>query len=239
MRNASFTMKIQPDSPKPNPASTAGFTLVEVIIATALFTFMALGISRMTLTSFEISNLNVNKTTAMSVAQGYIEQIKSLDNESITRLSTFEAELPLDVSQVVPTRSVSLLSAGATIDEIDDWLVVNTLDPDTLSDSLDVVNFKQVIVDIDQDTGNAKTMDMWFDVEIHRLTDLPGDVYLIDLQYIYSMPGLRSGTTLTREAFIRRNSRDYIKANRTIQFRNNANEGRLQLVTTLLNFQSI
>lgn len=225
-----------PPSPKPD---SAGFTLVEVVVATLLFTFMALSVSRLTMASMRLSHLNVYKTTALSVAQGYIEQIKSLDNETLSRMATHEMTLPVTVNQVLPTRSVSLLSAGATLDQIDDWLVANSLVPATLSDTLDVINHKEVIIDVDQVTGELKTMTMWIDVEIHRLTDVPGETYLIDLQYIFSLPGVRNGTPLTREVYVRRNSRDYIRATRTMMHRPNANDGRLQLVTTLLNLESI
>ena len=232
-------MKNIPLPPQNRRTRQQGFTLVEVVIATVLFTFMALGVSRLTMTSFRTSHLNVYKTTALSVAQGYIEQIKSLDNETIARMATHTPATPLTSSQVLATRSVSLLSAGATVDQIDDWLVPNTLDPDTLSDSFDVVNFKEIIIDIDENTGEMKTMDMWIDVEIHRLTDVPGDVFLIDLQYIFTLPGMRGGTQLTRQAWTRRGSRDYVLTSRSIQHRPRANDGRLQLVTTLLNFHSI
>lgn len=150
-------------SPAISHGNKAGFTLVEVVIATALFTFMALGVSRMTMASLRMSHVNVYKTTAMSVAQGYIEQIKSLDNETLIRLSTIQAVPPLteeDVNDVLPTRSVSLLSAGATLNQIDDWLVANTANPATLSDSFDVINHKEIIIDVDHNTGEMKTMDM-------------------------------------------------------------------------------
>ncbi|MCH8527271.1 MAG: prepilin-type N-terminal cleavage/methylation domain-containing protein [Kiritimatiellae bacterium] len=219
--------------------NASGFTLVEVVVATVLFTFMALSVSRLTMASMRISHLNVYKTTAMSVAQGYMEQIKSLDNETLIRLSTHNVTMPPTVTQVLPTRSVSLLSAGATLDQIDDWLIANTVNPNTLSDTLDVINHKEIIIDIDPVSGDVKTMDMWIDVEIHRLPKVPGDSYMIDVQYIFSLPGLENANTLTRQVYIRRNSRDYIQATRTMRHRPNANDGRLQLVTTLLNFESI
>lgn len=225
--------------PPRNRRTNQGFTLVEVVIATVLFTFMALGVSQITMSSFRTSHLNVYKTTAMSVAQGFIEQIKSLDNETLAKMSTHSVSMPLTPGQVLPTRSVSLLSAGATLDQIDDWLVANTLNPDVLSNTFDVVNFKEVIIDADQNTGEVKTMEMWIDVEIFRVPDVPGQTYLIDLQYIFSLPGLRGGTSVTREVFVRNGSTDYTRQTRTILHRPGANDGRLQLVTTLLNMDSI
>lgn len=118
-----------------------------------LFTFMALGVARMTMMSFRTAHVNVYKTTAESVAQGYLEQIKSMDNEALFRAASTQATAPIQARDVLTTRSVSLLATGATIDQIDDWLVPNALDPETLSDNMEVINHKRVLVDVDSETG--------------------------------------------------------------------------------------
>lgn len=234
-----YTPHHAPD-PVPPRSAQSGFTLVEVAIATLLFTLVGFGVSRMTMSNFEISHLNVYQTTAMSVAQGYLEQIKSLDNETIARMATLEVSGPVSIEQVLPTRSVSLMSMGASADQIDDWLVSNTANTAALSNSFDVVNHKEVIVDFDQSSGEFKTMDIWIDVEIFHLGGVSGDsTYLIDVQYIYSMPGMRGGTKKTRTAYVRTGSNAYTTATRSIVHKAGVNEGRLQLLTTLMNFESL
>lgn len=204
-----------------------------------LFLFLAVGVTHMTLSSFRIAHYNVYKTTAMSVAQGYMEQIKSLDNETIARMATHQIDPPVTVDQVLPTRSVSLMMMGGNADEIDDWLVANTVDPSNLSDTLQVINHKEIIVDYDQNTGEFKVMDMWIDVEIFRMTNVSGNTFLIDVQYIFSLPNLRGGTRLTRSAYVRTGSTQYSTASRSIVHKPGVNDGRLQLVTTLLNFETL
>jgi prepilin-type N-terminal cleavage/methylation domain-containing protein len=224
--------------PKSNSCKSA-FTLVEVMASMVLFGFLALGVSQITMLAFRLSYYNVYKTSAYSVMQGYIEQIKSLDSESFYRASTAVVSTPPNSNEVLQTRSISLLNETTGVDEIDDWLVANTLDPDTLSDSMDVVNHKQVVIDIDEDTGERQMMDLWIDVEIHALPDTPGDVYLIDVQFIYALPLMGGGTELTKNVYVRNGSRDYRIASRKMNHLATRNEGRLQLVTSLLNFEPL
>jgi Tfp pilus assembly protein PilV len=216
----------------------AGFTLVEVMVSTLLFTFMAMGVARMTMMSFRTAHINVYKTTAESVAQGFIEQIKSMDGDALQRAAVTQTTDTVLLRNVLPTRSVSLMAVGATADQIDDWLVPNALNPDSLSDTFQVVNLKQVIVDIDEENGQQKTMDMWFDVEIHRVVDVPGLVYLIDLQYAYFVPML-SGDTMNRSVYVRSDPQTYTLENRQMIMRDGVNTGRMQLVTSLLNLETL
>ena len=238
MMKLSPTKTLSRITKKNDIAPKAAFTLVEVVISTVLFTFLALSVSRLTMMSFRTAHINVYKTTAESVAQGYMEQIKSLDQEALLRMTSHQASLPLRSGDVLATRSVTHMASGANADQIDDWLVANVLDPDTLSDDFEVINHKQVLVDIDAETGEQRLMDMWIDVEIHRVTGVPGNVFLIDLQYIFSVPGLQ-GEELTLNAYTRRGSRDYVIEPHTIRYRENVNEGRMQLMTAALNFQTL
>jgi len=222
----------------PRRRSREGFTLVEVMVATVLFTFMAMGVARMTMMSFRTSHVNVYKTTAESVAQGFIEQIKSMDNETLQRASVTRSTGAVLPRNVLTTRSVSLMALGADADQIDDWLVPNAENPGTLSNSFEVVNLKQVLVDVDEATGARKTMDMWIDVEIHRVEDSPGQVFLIDLQYAFFVPMLQ-GATLERSVYVRTGPREYARENRSLIVREGVNTGRMQLVTSLLNFSTL
>ncbi|MDF3128636.1 type II secretion system protein [Kiritimatiellaeota bacterium B1221] len=217
----------------------AGFTLVESMVALVIFGFLAMGVSHITMMAFKLSYYNVYKTSAYSVMQGYIEQIKSLDSESLERAATGTISNPPGPSEVLQARSISLLSESMGVDQIDDWLVPNTLNSGSLSDSMDVVNHKQVVIDVDGATGERQMMDIWVDVEIHPLENTPGDVYLIDVQFIYALPLLKGGEEITKTVFYRHGSRDYRTQSAKMRLRSRKNEGRLQLVTSLLNFDSL
>ncbi len=221
------------------PGAVSGFTLVESMVALVLFGFLALGISHITMLAFKLSYHNVYKTSAYSVMQGYIEQIKSLDSESLARAATSTISNPPQANEVLQARSISLFSATTSIDQIDDWLVPNTLNAASLSDTMDVVNYKQVVIDVDGETGERQMMDLWVDVEIHPLTDTPGDVYLIDVQFIYALPLLKGSEEVTKTVYYRHDTRDYRTKSAKMRLRSHKNEGRLQLVTSLLNFETL
>lgn len=234
-----FSSPMNKDSYKEQGKMKTGFTLVESMVSIMLFGFLSLGVAQITMMALKISYHNVYKTTAYTVMQGYLEQIKSISNESLARAAVLSVSDPIQASNTIQTRSISLLSDTVSVDEIDDWLVPNTLDPDTLSEDLQVINRKQVVIDVDNVTGERIMMDIWVDVEIHRMTDTPGNVYLIDLQFIYEVPLIRGGTVLTRTVYTRNASRDYSTASSMMLHRSEFNEGRLQLVTSLLNFNSL
>lgn len=217
----------------------SGFTLVESMVSIVLFGFLSMGVAQITMVAYKISHHNVYKTSAYSVMQGYMEQIKSMDNEILAKAAVPSEGSPVDASNVLQTRSISLLSDTVSTDKIDDWLVPNTLNPGSLSDSFDVINHKRVVIDVDGDTGERQMMDIWVDVEIHHMTESPGKVYLIDLQFIYKVPLISGSTELSRTVYTRKGSRNYATTTAKIQHRSNFNEGRLQLVTTLLNFKSL
>lgn len=222
-----------------NTLSKTGFTLVESVFSILLFSALSIGIAQMTMVAYKVAHHNVFKTSAYSVMLGYIEQIKSLDGEDIIRAVDVSVASPISASEVLGTKSISLLSDTVDVDEIDDWLVPNTADPTTLSDTLDVINHKQVLIDIDDETGERQTMDLWIDIEIHPIPDSVGRLYLIDAQFIFSVPVMGQGTDLTRTTYTRTDSKEYVTSSQTIRRREGFNDGRIQLVTSILNFQTL
>ena len=219
--------------------TTEGFTLVESMVAILIFGFLSLGVSVMTVQAMKIAHQNVYKTAAYSVMQGFMEQIKSLDNEELQHLASVSVGGSPSASQMLHTRSISLLNEGYEFDEIDDWLVPNTLSPGTLSDEFEVVNLKRVVIDVDNDTEEPTYMDVWVDVEVHRLPDTPGEVYLIDLQFIYDLPLIGGGSDQNMTVYSRKDTRDYELVSDTITHVPQRNEGRMQLVTSLLNIDTL
>ncbi|MFP4166380.1 MAG: prepilin-type N-terminal cleavage/methylation domain-containing protein [Opitutales bacterium] len=62
----------------PRRRSNGGFTLVEVMIAATLFALLAGGISAGILQARRLAEQNVYRVSALTIAQGYLEQMKGM-----------------------------------------------------------------------------------------------------------------------------------------------------------------
>lgn len=60
-----------------------GFSLVEVMVALAIFSMLAMAYTATSLYARRSAETNVMESTALTVAAGYLEQIKSLEYESL------------------------------------------------------------------------------------------------------------------------------------------------------------
>lgn len=209
-----------------------GFSLIEGMIALTLFMIMVVALSSMTISSQRMAYQNVIQTAAYTVAQGFIEQIKSLPPSAIQR-AVVDGTVPLE------TRSVSALADKISDVETDDWLYPNTGDRTTLANGLEVVNAKEVLIDLDVGGKDPRpvTMTMWFDVEIHPVDVSLGTAYLIDLEFAFEDRYAR-GTSRTVSAWARKGTRDYVERSETLRW-SNGSSGRLQVLTSLMNAESL
>lgn len=76
-------------------------TLVEVVVAMLVFTIAAAGLMAATLQSRRIAELNVMDSTARTIAQGCLEQIKSLAYAELGHPSTLALVHPEDTSETI------------------------------------------------------------------------------------------------------------------------------------------
>lgn len=214
------------------PRGRSGFTLLEGMIALTLFMIMVVALSSMTIGSQRMAYQNVIQTAAHTVAQGYLEQIKSLPPTAI-QTAVIDGTVPLE------TRSISALAEDITDVETDDWLYPNTNDRTTLANGLEVVNSKEVLIDIDLSGEEPRplTMTMWIDVEIHPVQVSLGTAYLIDLEFAYEDRYLRR-TPTTRTVWVRNDTRDYEQVSQSLAWAGGSS-GRLQLLTSLMNVESL
>lgn len=142
----------------------SGVTLIEVVIAMAVFMILALGLTTTVLQSQEMAQNNIIRNTAYTVAQGYLEQIKSIP------VQTLNAALndPSNVS--IPTKSVSALDSGDI--ELEDPLFLDGPDA-SLSGQNDGSNRKEIMIDLREDADGNNTgevvMECWFDLDIEPL----------------------------------------------------------------------
>ncbi len=203
------------------------------MIALTIFIVMVVALSNMTITAQRMAYQNVIQTAAYSVAQGYLEQIKSLPGTQVQRA--------INVGTVpLRTRSISALATDIGGTQVDDWLYPNTLNLTSLSDSLEVINEKEIMIDLDLSGGGEgvpQTMRMWIDVEVHPVRTQLGEAYLIDIQFAYEDRYLR-GVPQTRTVWVRNGSGDYTQESRRLAF-GPRNTGRLQVMSTLLNIDSL
>lgn len=135
---------------------TSGYSLVEVVIALTIFGFIALGITQNLVLTRGMAETGVREVTAVAVASGYIEQLKSMEYETIlTSVRDPSAPLPTVLSHGVP-------------DEL----------------LLGVWNEKDVVIDQDWATGKERTMRMRIFLEIDDLESSgQGRILALRLRY--------------------------------------------------------
>jgi Tfp pilus assembly protein PilV len=71
-----------PTRPRPNrpqPACERGFSLIEVAVAMTVFTLMIVGVFAAMLQSRKMTESSIYQNSAVTVVQGYIEQMKNMD----------------------------------------------------------------------------------------------------------------------------------------------------------------
>lgn len=62
----------------PRPRATRGLTLIETVISLSLFTLVSLGILAVVAQTRRMAEASVYENTALTMAQGYIEQLRSV-----------------------------------------------------------------------------------------------------------------------------------------------------------------
>jgi len=141
----------------------AGFTLVEIMISLFVLTMMALSFVATAIQARKMSEAAVYHATALSAAQGYIEQIMSMEYQYLINAYYAPGSAPL------PTKS----------DE-------NTDDPLYLN----VPNTKQITVDVDKDGNTSKTLEIIVTPKLTNLSDsLNYNAMEITLEYEWEAPG--------------------------------------------------
>ncbi len=152
-----------------------GFTLVEVMVGMFVFTLVAIGITATVMQTRRIAQLNVMRTVAYTVAQGYIEQILSLNAADIEAASEFwvTGRPPL------PTESVNAMLTNTTNVEISDPLYVSPLSSAPVGSNMvartdvsgDMWNVKNIMIDLQNNALGVPTaipMTLYLDVNISR-----------------------------------------------------------------------
>lgn len=164
-------------------------TLIEVVVAMTIFTMLALSITASVIQSQRISQNNILINTGFTIAQGYLEQIKSIAPSEI------EAALLDPEGTPLPTQSISALKETET--EIDDPLFLDGPDRN-LGGQTDGSNKKEVLLDLKESpdgTQREVTMDAWFDVDIE---DMENQSYSYSIEIHFEVRTRGSNSNLVR-----------------------------------------
>ena len=163
------------------PLKSSGYSLVEVLIAMAIFSISGLGLSKTIMLTRKMSESSIYQTTAHGVAFGYCEQIMAMPLEEIL-LSVNTPKTPLSMYAISP-------SSRSSSQEIEDLLFIDSWEP------------KDIVIDLRND-GNSErsiTMPMRFKIETNNLNSGkdPRDAIEIRLSYSYKSPARRSDTWIS------------------------------------------
>jgi len=152
-----------------------GFTLMELMIGMFVFTLLALGVTAGVLQSRRLAQLNVLRNTAWTVAQGYMEQIMSINPADIEAAS----EPWVTNRPPLPTEAVNALLTNTTAIEVSDPLYTSPRATAPTGTNMtartdvpgDMWNVRQIMVDLNTNSSGVSTpvtMNMWLDVNISR-----------------------------------------------------------------------
>ena len=164
-----------------------GMTLVEVMIAMAILSIFSITILSAVLLGRRLSEANIYENTALTVAQGYMEQIKSMEYDVVLNCLASPLTVPL------PTKSISALAVGTVI-EIDDVLF------------LDQQNSKEIMIDLrDADTANPKPVTMGYKVKptINNLDTGGTPLKALEVELAYEFQSPETGTLRWRKGAVR------------------------------------
>lgn len=163
-----------------------GFSLVEVMIAMTVFSITAAGIASSALLSGKIAYSNIYRNTAFTVAQGYGEQLKSI------QYSTIESALRDPETYTIPTKGLSQTPTGSS--QFDDPLVFGQRIE------------KEIVIDVEElDDGalQQKTMTMWITTSGRNLLTESEEVKAIEITLFFEWDTANFNGQNTQEDSIR------------------------------------
>ncbi len=158
---------------------------MELMVGMFVFSLLSVGVTASIIQVRRLAQVNVLRTAATTVAQGYVEQIMSMDPNDIETAS----EPWVTGRPALPTQSVNSLINNASVNiEVSDPLYVSPLAAAPAGSGMiarsdvagDMWNVKQVMVDMYTNRlGNATpvTMTMRVDVNIKRAWAQVGGVW--------------------------------------------------------------
>ena len=172
-----------------NSPHNKGFTLVEVMVATALFALVAVGIASTTIMTSRIAYGNIYENTAYMVAQAYAEQIKSISFNEIREA------LEDPVGHDIPTQSLSYeAGVSANLLKQEDPLIFG------------VPTQKDIVVDVETNEAGGtevRTMRMTFTPMGQSLRDVTSCWESIEIVLNFEWEVVDGNSQINKEGAVR------------------------------------
>jgi len=148
---------------------------MELMVGMFVFTLLSIGVTTAVIQVRRLAQINMMRTAATTVAQGYVEQIMSMNSSDVEAASEFwvTGRPPL------PTESTNSTTTNASAVETSDPLYVSPLGTAPAGSGMiprtdkpgDMWNVKHVMIDMYNNKAGTPTpvnMTMYFDVNISR-----------------------------------------------------------------------
>ncbi len=94
------------------PSRNRGLTLIEVMVSMGIFTLISLGVLAVVMQMRRIAENNVYENTALTIAQGYVEQVRSLAYAELLAAANYTGTPPLPPAPDTGVGSLRLFSAN-------------------------------------------------------------------------------------------------------------------------------
>ncbi|MDG2255607.1 MAG: prepilin-type N-terminal cleavage/methylation domain-containing protein [Opitutaceae bacterium] len=143
----------------PTSKSQAGFTLVEIMISVGLLGLSGFGLVTGLLQSRQMAEAAIHQSTALTIAQGYVEQIKNMEFDSLDEsiLPTLFHEGASDTLTVSPTpANPNLGNSNTDILNSKSIDINNTTDDQEDDMNMDIVVYVDDITDESNGIGEAR-----------------------------------------------------------------------------------
>ncbi len=152
-----------------------GFTLIESVVSLGVFTIVCLGVLAVVIQIRRLAENNVYQNTALTMAQGYIEQLRSLPFGELVNVS------------VAGTANLNLLSANGA------GVLLTDASGGTLNDN----EWTREVVTLDRDPTGRDTQPMVFRfrvdlADLRSLTSSGANGVEVTLTYEYTPPDGRN-----------------------------------------------
>lgn len=157
-----------------------GFTLVEMMVGLTLLGIFMSGVFSSVRMSMMIAESNIYQNASITVAQGYLEQIKSLPYEDV--LLTSQDPAIYELATISPS--------------YDPTLKVTVLEEPLTADPNQQPNTREIVID-SRSIGTGSTLKMpmklWIDIEDKNVGTDPVNALEIRIRYQYKLPDIMGG----------------------------------------------